>query len=211
MVTGRYETHGSPEGEFQPGSGERVLRNHLEIIDPDEMDRVELDLLSDFQFRLYDEIEVDQRITSRDLVQWHRDWLGPVYPWAGRFRNVNISKEGFPFLLARKIDGEMARFEAEELARWTPCESMRDDRLVQGLAECHVELMLIHPFRDGNGRLGRILATVMALQAGHPPLDFTLMDVEQRRYIGAIHAGMDRDYRPMESIFREILFGKRKD
>lgn len=208
-MTGRYETHGSPEGEFQSGSGQQVLRNRLDITDPDEMDRVELDLLSDFQLRLYDQIEVDQRITAEDLMEWHRDWLGPVYPWAGRFRNVNISKDGFPFLIAEKIDAEIARFEREELARWTPCELMTNEELVRGLAECHVELILIHPFRDGNGRLARILATVMALQAGHPPLDFTLMDDEKRHYIGAIHAGMGRDYRLMESIFREILFGKR--
>jgi len=33
-------------------------------------------------------------------------------------------------------------------------------------AEVHTELVLIHPFREGNGRCSRILASIMALQAG---------------------------------------------
>ncbi|TAK86063.1 MAG: hypothetical protein EPO20_09750 [Betaproteobacteria bacterium] len=31
------------------------------------------------------------------------------------------------------------------------------------LAETHVELVLIHPFREGNGRIARALSTLMAL------------------------------------------------
>lgn len=204
-MSGRYETDGNPEGEFQPGSDEMVLRNRLGICDPDVMDQVELDLLSDLQYRLYDEIEIDQQITSGDLKRWHRDWLSPVYEWAGKYRSVNISKEGFPFLPAPRIDTEMERFDREQLARWTPSQELSDEDLVRGLAETHVELILIHPFRDGNGRIARLLATVMALQAGHPPLDFTILDQSKRHYIGAIHAGMGLDYAPMESIFREVL------
>ena len=34
------------------------------------------------------------------------------------------------------------------------------------IAMVHTELLLIHPFRDGNGRLARWLADIMAAQAG---------------------------------------------
>jgi cell filamentation protein len=204
-VNGRYDAGNNPEGQFQPGSDGRVLHNRLGITDPDEVDRIELDLLSDIQYRLYDEIKIDQKITANDLRRWHRDWLGQIYTWAGSYRTVNISKDDFLFLLAPKIESEMERYECKQLARWTPCEALSDDELIRGLAVCHVELVLIHPFRDGNGRIARVLATVMALQAGHPPLDFTNLDQEKRRYIAAIHAGMEMNYEPMGVIFREIL------
>lgn len=204
-MRGRYETDGNPEGEFEPGSDEQVLRNRLGISDPDEMDRIELDLLSDLQYRLYDEIEVEQRITVKDLKRWHREWLIPVYEWAGRYRSVNISKDGFPFMLADRIEAAMEVYDREQLGRWTPCDGLPVEEVARGLAENHVELILIHPFRDGNGRIARLLATVMALQAGHPPLDFTLLERDKRRYIGAIHAGMSMDYAPMTTIFGEIL------
>ena len=70
----------------------------------------------------------------------------------------------------------------------------------------NVELMLIHPFREGNGRLGRMLATLMALQAGLPILDFSDWDGEKREsYFIAVRAGMDRDYCSMQELFAGII------
>lgn len=78
--------------------------------------------------------------------------------------------------------------------------------VVRALAETHVELVLIHPFRDGNGRVARILSTLMALQAGLPLLDFTVIAGKSRHaYIAAIQAGLDRYYVPMESLLGEII------
>ncbi|WP_373419697.1 MULTISPECIES: Fic family protein [Enterobacter] len=36
--------------------------------------------------------------------------------------------------------------------------------LVAFLAECHVEFILIHLFRDGNGRLSRLLFDVLSYE-----------------------------------------------
>lgn len=74
------------------------------------------------------------------------------------------------------------------------------------MSEVHVELMLIHPFREGNGRLGRLLATLMGLQAGLPLLDFSEMAGWRKdEYFAAIRAGLDRDYRPMIRLFRDVI------
>ena len=74
------------------------------------------------------------------------------------------------------------------------------------LAEVHAELILIHPFREGNGRLARLLAVLMALQAGMPPLDFSPMQGRGKRvYIGAIHAAMGHDYLPLTAVFEKII------
>ena len=79
-------------------------------------------------------------------------------------------------------------------------------RRVQALALTHAEFVLIHPFREGNGRLVRLLNTVMALQAGLPALDYgDIAGRGKRGYIAAIHAAQGRDYGPMEQVFRKIL------
>jgi len=70
----------------------------------------------------------------------------------------------------------------------------------------HAELILVHPFREGNGRCARLLAVLMGLQAGLPPLDFgSVRGLERRRYISAIHAGLDRNYEPMIEVFNRVI------
>jgi cell filamentation protein len=66
--------------------------------------------------------------------------------------------------------------------------------------------VLIHPFREGNGRCARLLAMLMGLQAGLPALDFRgIRGAEKRRYIRAIQAAMGRDYEPIASVFRAVI------
>ena len=92
------------------------------------------------------------------------------------------------------------------LAAHTPCAGMDDARLVQALAHTHAEFILIHPFREGNGRLARLLNTMMALQAGLPLLDFDgIRGAAKRRYIAAIHAAQGNDYTLLQQVFAAVL------
>jgi cell filamentation protein len=46
----------------------------------------------------------------------------------------------------------------------------------------------------------------MALQAGMPLLDFSLIAEEKKKdYFAAVQAGLDKNYQPMEKIFSEII------
>ena len=87
---------------------------------------------------------------------------------------------------------------------------MDEDALIEALANVHIEYILIHPFREGNGRLGRLLAILMALQAGKPPLDFTYLTKNKEQYIAAIHAGLD-DVEPMKEVFRQVLHASQQN
>lgn len=121
-------------------------------------------------------------------------------------RQVNISKGNFDFAMARVIPNMMQAFERDQLAKYTPCLFEDHDDVAMALAEVHVELMMIHPFREGNGRLGRLLATLMALQAGLPPLDFNEMASHLKEdYFAAVRAGLDKNYLPMKELFSVVI------
>jgi cell filamentation protein len=144
--------------------------------------------------------------TAIDVCNIHRTWLRPIYTWAGEFRQVNISKDDFPFAAAREIPKLMAKLEDGPLRQYTPCRFDADADVAKALAIVHAELMLIHPFREGNGRAGRILAILMGLQAKIPPLDFTdIRGRKRQEYFAAIRAGLGRDYLPMERIFNDVV------
>jgi len=199
MASDRYRASGS-QAEWQPGSNEQVLRNKAGITDPAQMDEAELSLL----LQLYDYVLVEnvptRTLNVADLLEWHRLWLGNLYEWAGEERSVNLAKGDFHFAAAPQIPRLLQAFERDCLHRCTPCEDMDDETLSKAIAVCHVELILIHPFREGNGRLSRLLADVMAVQAGRGPLDYSRWDADKPAYFAAIRHGTNMDYAPMRRL-----------
>jgi cell filamentation protein len=193
----RYKVHNT-EGEFEPGSNGQVLRNMVGITSSDDMDELELHLLA----QLYDEVLIqnlpNRRLTTADLRTWHRQWLGNVYHWAGQDRTVNMSKGGFPFAAAAQVSRLMQVFEQTHLTSFTPCHGLNEQELSLAIATAHVEFIIVHPFREGNGRLSRLLADVMAVQAGKDPLDYSTWETHKDEYISAIHQGFMGNYTPMQ-------------
>ena len=205
-MTDRYAVHGT-QGEFQPGSNDLVLANKLGIQSVEDMNDLELELLQ----RLYEEVLVkhlpNRVLTVEDLKTWHRRWLGNVFEWAGQERSVNMGKDGFMFAASAQIPRLLADFERSCLARWTPCHDMDTDALVDAIAITHVEFILIHPFREGNGRLSRLLADVMAVQSGRLPLDYSTWNTDRPAYYQAIHLGLQMEYAPMKRLVAQALDG----
>jgi len=147
--TGRYKTNGLIEDQYEKGSKNRVLKNLLHTKSKQQIDEVETREL----YRATDEMvgtyDQEHRFTADDICSMHRNWLGSVYEWAGNYRSVSISKNGFTFALPKFIPQLMADFEKEILARYTPCIFQAREEVINALAVVHTELLLIHPFREG--------------------------------------------------------------
>ena len=206
MPYGRYDTSSLPEAQFEPGSRGRVLKNKLGIKSKREMDETETVALKTATNKLLGMYDAGHCFTADDIRTMHKIWLGDIYEWAGEYRQVNISKGDFHFAASKHIPKLMEDFEKGFLRRHTPCNFKTGDRVIQALAEVHVELVLIHPFREGNGRVARLLTILMALQAGLPPLDFTgIVSRKKKGYISAVQAGMERDYKLMGKIFESVI------
>ena len=204
--SGRYDVSKLVEAQFEPGSRGRVLRNLLGIKPKREMDQVEARELRRALEELIRTYDQQHRFTEADIRKIHKIWLAPIYAWAGQYRNVNLAKGEFPFAAAREVPRLMGEFEKGPLHQFTPCRLPSREEVVRAIAVVHTELMLIHPFREGNGRVGRVLAILMALQAGVPPLDFgSITGRKRQEYFAAVRAGMDRNYEPMEKIFSDVI------
>jgi len=188
-----------------------VLRNLLGITRVRDMNEAESQALVLAQEAALDRFGPEHRFTAADICALHRLWLGPVYTWAGDYRSVNIGKAGFLFAHAPLIPRLMAELEQGALHQHTPCRAADDAHLALALAEVHAELILVHPFREGNGRLARLLMLLMALQAGLPPLDFSpLAGRGKRAYVAGIHAAVGRDYAPLAAMFIRVIERSRR-
>ena len=108
--------------------------------------------------------------------------------------------------MAAHIPQLMEEYAKEALFQHTPCQRSSFEQIAEALAVVHVELLLIHPFREGNGRMSRLLAILMALQAGLPVLDFgDIRGKAKKEYIIAIQIGLKKDYQLMKKIFLGVI------
>lgn len=200
----RYRIYSS-EADDEPNSAGRVLKNKLHLTDPTDMNQAENQLL----LRLYEALFQPQfqvkQVSAKLLRRWHRMWLGALYEWAGQIRTVHMSKDGFRFASVHLVPGLMAQYEQHYLSQYAQLPTYTSEQVIEFLAQSHVELILIHPFREGNGRLARLLLDVMATQAGFTPLDYSLWDQHKGYYVGAIHAGVMGDYGPMQRLVQDVL------
>lgn len=203
-MNSRYVAAGI-ETEFEPGSRGRVLKNLLGIRRVGDMQQAESDALLAVQDWTVAHFDMTHRFTAADVCELHRQWLGGIYAWAGEYRTVNMAKGGFVFAAAGQVPRLMENFGRTELAA-TPCAGMDEPHLIEVLARSHTELVIIHPFREGNGRCARLLAWLMAMQAGLPPLDFSPMSGRGKAaYVAAIHAAFRGDYAPMQARFAAVI------
>lgn len=206
--SGRYSV--SPEEDYENGSNGEVLKNKLEIKTRHEIEMLEESELIRAELELMEQYGQNQRFTSKDICHMHNHWLQNIYYFAGKYRTINMSKNGYDFAPAIRIQPLMHALERDYLAKYTPCHFTDTDEFSSALGIVHVEFILIHPFREGNGRVARLLADLMAIQANKPLLNYQSIDqINQpegfENYILAIHAGHAGNYEPIKRIFKKIV------
>ncbi|WP_301387131.1 Fic/DOC family protein [Thalassolituus sp. UBA2590] len=199
---GRYDVIGS-EGEYEPSSDGKVLANKAHISGINEINVAETELLQDLYAYVFGHFP--QELNWNVICQWHRMWLGNLYPWAGSHRSVDMSKPEIHFASPLQISKLATRYDETYLSQFEDLPETDDEDLILFLAEMHVEFILIHPFREGNGRISRLLMDVMAVKAGLQPLDYTLWDENKEFYFKAIQAGRDGDYRHIARLVGDVL------
>jgi cell filamentation protein len=143
--------HVDESSEFEPGSRGRVLRNLKHITSVREIEDAEIESYMRAERILLKRYGQKHSFTLNDIDTIHKLFLGGLYSWAGHYRTVNLSKGGFPFAAALAIPAAMFRFESNLLAKHTPCSGEDIEEVARHIAPVHVEFLLIHPYREGNG------------------------------------------------------------
>lgn len=209
----RYVNPTGLEAQYEPGSGKRVLKNKLGIRRKTEMDQTELEALIRAQRAYYELPDLSaRRIDSEFICDMHRDWLGEIYEWAGHYRTVELSKNEFVWPPAYLVHENMVRFENEILTVHTPCRPGVLHEVCRSIATVHAELLLIHPFREGNGRIARWLSDIMAYQAGYVPPLYRFTGKGSRRvreeYLSAVVQGYAQNYEPLARFFEDAVLAR---
>lgn len=175
-----------------------TLKNKLEIIDIDELEAAEREITEITANRIkYSPPPYDLNY----MRQLHHQLFSDLYSWAGELRDVDISKGGTRFCTCSRIQAESKKiFLALEKDNWL--KELPKDEFCEKLAEHYCELNMIHPFREGNGRVQRLLFEHLSLSAGY---DLDWEDISQAEWIQANIDGVNVNYGPMSEIFKRIV------
>ncbi len=185
-----------------------VLKNKLGITDRDKLDSVERQHLVNAYRKAALGYSENHVFTEHDVCDLHKLFLGKIYEWAGSYRTVDLSSEDIRFCHAAYIHKNMKAFSGE-LSKLSPfAANLSRHDIIDRLAIIHGEMIVIHPFRDGNGRVTRLLCDLLLMQARYRPLKMTSFyrDDFVKRYYGAIrkiwHA---KDYSELATLFESLI------
>lgn len=134
--------------------GGKPLRDILEAVDHARS--------YDFMFSLLKNHRIDEEAVLRMHELFYQN-IEPAY--AGRYRDIKVIITGshYPTTAPEKLELEMSR-----LFEWADRE--RDQiHPVEFAAELHRRFVFIHPFKDGNGRVARLLMNLALIQEGYLP------------------------------------------
>ena len=75
------------------------------------------------------------------------------------------------------------------------------------LALAHAHFEAIHPFADGNGRVGRMLLSLMLAEEGHVPVPLSrILEADRTRYYDALRLAQQRlDYVPLSLLMCDAI------
>ncbi|MCI4185418.1 putative adenosine monophosphate-protein transferase Fic [Dickeya dianthicola] len=175
-----------------------VLKNKLNIDDLSVLEEAEREITS----ITINSVKYNNPPYNLNYIkQLHKILFSPIYAWAGEIRNVDISKGGTRFCNCSRIEPEANKlFLILGERNWLA--SLNKDDFCKMLAEFYCEFNMIHPFREGNGRVQRVFFEHLSLSAGYE-LDWE--DVSQNEWIQANIDGVDVKYESMSRIFKRIV------
>lgn len=188
-----------------PKGQAEILPNKLGLKKAEDIAISEFDGFLEAEILLTESLGSKTRFTTEYILNIHKLALNHLYSFAGKYRNVNLSKSGFQFSPALYLSQSMKEFNDEILLK-LPDTYFDEKILIKDVAIVHAELLFIHPFREGNGRAARILANLMVRKAGYNPIKFD--DIKEElfeQYISAVQMAALKDYKPMTYLISMIF------
>ena len=196
-IVGTLEIEGNFIGEEKVTAlieGKRVLGSYREILEVEGA----IEAYKAFDSYRFDRLE--------DLLRAHKLMMSGVLTNAGSFRNVNVgigNKEGMSHV-APPYDRVPALM--EDLFAWL---RESQEHLLIKSSVFHYEFEFIHPFIDGNGRIGRLWQNVILAHwrkvFGLIPTESIIRDHQERYYEALEASGTLGESTPFIEFMLEVI------
>jgi len=163
------------------------LREHLEVTN---------------HARAYDAMErlVWSPIDMETVFSLHRLVKAHIDEDAGQLRTLPVHIRGASFTPPPASD--VPQYLAQWI-RWLTSDQALGYEPVTRAAIAHHDFESVHPFLDGNGRVGRLLLNIMLLQDGYPPA--LVLREWRQRYIKALQQASASTYHAIINLIGQAI------
>jgi Fic family protein len=171
--------------------GGKTLQEHLEVI-------------GHVEAIAYIELLAQQttRLSEWEIRQIHSLILRKINPEeAGRYRTLDVQAAGTGYIYPPHyaLSEQMTDF-----VIWLNSTDAQALHPILYAIEAHSRFVTIHPFRDGNGRTGRLLMNLLLLRAGYPIAVITREN--RQRYIETLMQGQQSDdWEPLYALIIDAI------
>lgn len=157
--------------------------------------------------RAYDHIPslLDKNITEEDVLLLHKLFFQQIDPEnAGRYRNKNVIITGTDFLPPdyNKVP-ELMKKHIEHLNS-----TAKDRHPLEQAIDLHAGFESIHPFMDGNGRIGRLLLSILTMKHGFCPV--IIPPIRRAEYITALQKTNKGDFNALRVLILSVIYEEMK-
>lgn len=175
-----------------------TIENKLGINDSAELARIEEKISKKKAAQLFENgyLKDYEAGTFRMLAAIHKYLFEQIYDFAGKVREVDIAKGNFRFASVRYLQAAIENVEKMPQSTF--------DEIV----EKYVEMNIVHPFREGNGRSTRIWLDLILKKELNLVIDWSLVDKDD--YLLAMERSPIKDIE-IKHILRQALTDKIAD
>lgn len=158
--------------------GTNVLKNNLGITNKNKLLEAERQITKKSLALIYLN-PVCTNFDIENLKKVHKEIFKNIYPFAGEFRLCTLGKENTAFSLPENIEKNLNEI-LTKLNNIPDINSISE--LAFHIAPLYHDMIIIHPFREGNGRTIRvffrefILEKTKTLSCGPLDIDYSKMD-----------------------------------
>jgi len=135
---------------------------------------------------IYENLEKYNPLNEKSFLKAHEDLMNNLIQYAGKYRT-----EGVGIVKGTKVEHLAPPFENVKYLMKDLFDYLKNPSEIELIKSCvfHYEMEFIHPFLDGNGRMGRLWQTLILMEK-YPVFEYlpfeTLISKDQEEYYKAL-------------------------
>ncbi|WP_020109762.1 Fic family protein [Nocardia sp. 348MFTsu5.1] len=154
-------------------------------------------------------VKIPRTFDAEHVKALHGYLFQDVYEWAGNYREVNMSKDGIAFAEVGQIDSYLS--DVARLTKDVPWADLEPHELTDLTARVYANYNHAHPFREGNGRVGKLLIGQLTETTGYD-FDFNAVDPriwnQQSAFSGPDLGERTPHHEELTPVFKQIMIDR---